>query len=123
MSILVASSSILIIVGSAFRRSGGGEIAWGDALLLAAPSAILAVRASEDVLKNSTGDLNAQWLTRSAFEVSCRWIRVSAVGRAETRGVITKSHVPEHLHWTFYSVQKDVLYGKEDENIQLVQSL
>lgn len=48
---LVGSKDSLVTVESTLRRSGGGEMPWGEATLLTAPSAILTVRASEDVVK------------------------------------------------------------------------
>ena len=48
---LMGVEDSLVTVESTFRRSGGGEMAWGEAALLAAPSAILTVRVSEDVVK------------------------------------------------------------------------
>ena len=51
MSALVGNKDLLVTVVSTFRRNGGGEMAWvGEAALLAAPSAILTVRASENVV-------------------------------------------------------------------------
>lgn len=68
----------------------------GEALLLAAPSAILTALASENVVKVLWVDLDVCGLIRSVFAVSCSRIR-DMVGRAETREGITKSHVREHL--------------------------
>lgn len=46
------STYLLVTVVSTFRRNGGGEMAWvGETPLLAAPSAILTVRASENVVR------------------------------------------------------------------------
>lgn len=50
-SMLVGSKDSLVTVESTLRRSGGGEMPWGEATRLTAPSAILTVRASEDVVK------------------------------------------------------------------------
>lgn len=50
----------LVTVVSTFRRNGGGEMACvGEALLLAAPSAILIARVSENVVKDLYVDLEA----------------------------------------------------------------
>ena len=75
----------LVTVESTFRRNGGGEMARvGEALLLAAPSAILTALASENVVKVLWVDLDVCGLIRSVFAVSCSRIR-DMVGRAETR--------------------------------------
>ena len=75
----------LVTVEPTFRRNGGGEMARvGEALLLAAPSAILTARASENVVEISWVNLDVCWLIRSVFAVSCSCIR-DMVGRAETR--------------------------------------
>lgn len=45
------SKNLLVTVVSTFLRNGGGEMACvGEALLLAAPSAILTARVSENVV-------------------------------------------------------------------------
>jgi hypothetical protein len=76
----------LVTVESTLRRNGGGEMARvGEALLLAAPSAILTARASENVVKVLRVDLDVCWLIRSVFAVSCSSCTRDMVGRAETR--------------------------------------
>lgn len=66
------SKDLLVTVVSTFRRNGGGEMAWvGEAPLLAAPSAILTVQASENVVGGLWINLEVWWLILSVFAVSC----------------------------------------------------